>query len=50
MFRLMGPSDLAAMEQLWTAQWDEPAQAARRAVLQFAGQENAYVAAEGDAV
>ena len=50
MFRLMEPSDLTAVEELWAAQWDEPADLAEKAVRRFAGEENTYLAEENGAV
>ena len=41
MFRLMEPSDLAAMEELWAACRSDPADYAARAIQRFAGEENA---------
>lgn len=46
MFRLMEPSDRTAVEELWAAQWDEPADQAEKAVQRFAGEENTYLAEE----
>ncbi len=48
MFRLMEPADLPAMEQLWAAQQGGPAELAEKAILRFAGAENAYVAPAAD--
>ncbi len=50
MFRLMEPSDWAAVKELWAAQWDEPADQAEKAVRQFAGEENTYLAEENGAL
>ena len=50
MFRLMEPSDWAAVKELWAAQWDEPADLAEKAVRRFAGEENTYLAEENGAV
>ena len=46
MFRLMQPSDLAAMKALWECKRGEPADFAEKAICRFAGTENAYVAEE----
>ena len=46
MFRLMEPSDLAAMEELWAACRSDPADYAARAIQRFAGEENAWLAEE----
>lgn len=46
MFRLMKPSDQTAVEELWAAQWEEPADVAEKAVQRFAGIENTCVAEE----
>lgn len=47
MYRLMQPSDLAAMKALWAAQRGEAEAFAEKAVILFAGQRNAYVAEDG---
>ncbi len=44
MFRLMQPSDLAAMKELWTVQHGDTAEFAEKAILRFAGEQNAYIA------
>lgn len=46
MYRLMQPSDLAAMKILWENQRGESADLAEKAILRFAGAQNAYVAEE----
>lgn len=46
MFRLMQPSDLAAMKALWELKRGEPAEFAEKAICRFAGTENAYIAEE----
>lgn len=50
MYRLMQPSDLAAMKALWAEQCGEPEAFAENAIVRFAGQENAYLAEEGGAL
>ena len=48
MFRLMGPSDRAAMKELWAACRGGTAAFAEKVIRDFAGEENAYLAeAEG---
>ncbi len=42
----MEASDLTAMEQFWTAQREEPAEFAEKAIRRFAGEENACLAEE----
>lgn len=44
MYRLMQPSDLAAMKALWAAQHGDTEAFAEKAIILFAGQGNAYVA------
>ena len=46
MFRLMEPSDLAAMQELWAACRSDPADYAEKVIRRFAGEENAWLAEE----
>ena len=46
MFRLMQPSDLAAMKELWVQQRKETAQTAENAIVTLAGMQNSYLAEE----
>ena len=50
MYRLMQPSDRAAVLALWQSQRRETEEFARKAIEQFAGEQNVYVAEENDAV
>ena len=50
MYRLMQPSDRAAVLALWQSQRGEPAEAAETAIRRFAGEQNVYVAEENDEI
>ena len=50
MFRLMGPSDLTAVKELWTACRHDPADWAGKAIRRFAGEENVWLAEENGEV
>ena len=50
MFRLMGPSDLTAVKELWTACRHDPADWAEKAIRRFAGEENVWLAEENGEV
>ena len=50
MYRLMQPSDRAAVLALWQSQRRETEEFAQKAIEQFAGEQNVYVAEENDAV
>ena len=50
MFRLMGPSDLAAMKELWAACRPGQAELSEALVLRFAGAENVWLAEEEGAL
>ena len=49
MYRLMQPSDKAAVLALWQRERGESEEFAANAVERFAGQQNVYVAEENDA-
>ena len=44
MYRLMQPSDRAAVLALWQSQHQETEEFAQKAIEQFAGEQNVYVA------
>ena len=50
MYRLMQPSDKAAVLALWQRERGESEEFAANAVERFAGQQNVYVAEENDAI
>ena len=50
MFRLMEPSDLAAMQELWAACRSDPADYAEKVIRRFAGEENVWLAEENGEV
>ena len=50
MFRLMGPSDLTAVKELWAACRQDPADWAEKAIRRFAGEENVWLAEENGEV
>ena len=50
MFRLMGPSDLTAVKELWAACRHDPADWAEKAIRRFAGEENVWLAEENGEV
>ena len=50
MYRLMQPSDEAAVLALWQSQRQDTEEAARTVLERFAGPENVYVAEENDAI
>ena len=50
MYRLMQPSDKAAVLALWQRERGESEEFAANAVERFAGQQNVYVAEENDVV
>ena len=50
MYRLMQPSDQAAVLALWQSQRGDTEEFARNAVERFAGEQNVYVAEENDEI
>ena len=50
MYRLMQPEDKPAVLALWQSQRNESEEFAKKAIEQFAGEQNVYVAEENDAI
>ena len=50
MYRLMQPEDKPAILALWQSQRKESEEFARKAIEQFAGEQNVYVAEENDEI
>ena len=50
MYRLMQPEDKPAMLALWQSQRKESEEFAKKAIEQFAGEQNVYVAEENDEI
>ena len=50
MYRLMQPEDKPAVLALWQSQRNESEEFAKKAIEQFAGEQNVYVAEENDEI
>ena len=50
MYRLMQPGDKPAVLALWQSQRNESEEFAKKAIEQFAGEQNVYVAEENDEI
>ena len=50
MYRLMQPEDKPAVRALWQSQRNESEEFAKKAIEQFAGEQNVYVAEENDEI